>query len=147
MAARSVKSLPNLEAMPAQNVELLRRYYELLNETGEPALELVHSEIEIQMFEGSPLAGPYEGHDGVRKWRDDTFDVIDAWRVEIDEVITGEDPDTVVLLQRFVGRMKHTDLPVNFPLAVVVRFRDGLIARFDGYRERKEALAAAGMQP
>jgi ketosteroid isomerase-like protein len=127
------------------NVQRLRRYYNLLNESGEPALEFVHPEIEIHMFEGSPLAGPYRGHDGVRQWRDDTFDVIDAWRVEIDEVIVGEDADTVVLLQRFVGRMQHTELPVNFPLAAVVRFRDGLIACFDGYRERDEALAAAGL--
>jgi ketosteroid isomerase-like protein len=131
--------------MPLQNVEILRRYYELLNETGEPALELVHPEIEIHMFAGAPIAGPYHGREGVRQWRDDTFDVIDAWRVEIDEVITGDEPDTVVLLQHFVGRMKHTDLPVNFPLAVVVLFREGLIARFDGYRNRDEALAAAGL--
>ena len=131
--------------MPVQNVENLRRYYELMNETGEPALGLVHPEIEIHMFEGAPIAGPYKGHDGVRQWRDDTFDVIDDWRVELDEVIAGDDPDTLVIVQRFVGRTKHTDLPVNFPLAVVVRFRDGLIARFDGYREREEALAAAGI--
>ncbi|HEX6460460.1 MAG TPA: nuclear transport factor 2 family protein [Thermoleophilaceae bacterium] len=132
--------------MLADNVQRLRRYYELLNDTGEPVLEFVHPQIEIHMFEGAPLAGPYHGHDGVRQWRRDTFDVIDAWRVEIDEVITGEDLDTVVVLQRFVGRMKHTDLPVNFPLAVVVRFRDGLITRFDGYRELDEALTAAVMR-
>ena len=131
--------------MSADNVQRLRRYYELLNETGEPALELVDPEIEIHMFEGSPIAGPYKGHDGVRQWCDDTFDVIDAWRVELDDVMSTDDPDVFVVLQRFVGRTKHTDLVVNFPLAVVVRFRDGLIARFDGYRERGEALAAAGI--
>jgi ketosteroid isomerase-like protein len=31
-------------------------------------------------------------------------------------------------------------------VAVVVRFRDGLIARFDGYRDRAEAIAAAGIE-
>jgi hypothetical protein len=51
----------------------------------------------------------------------------------------------MVALQRFVGRMKHTDLPANFPLAVLVRFRDGLIVRFEGYRRRSEALEAAGL--
>jgi hypothetical protein len=34
------------------------------------------------------------------------------------------------------------DLPADFLLAVVVRFRDGLIA---GFRERREALEAAGL--
>jgi hypothetical protein len=37
------------------------------------------------------------------------------------------------------------DLPADFPLAVVVRFRDGLIAGFEGFRERREALEAAGL--
>jgi ketosteroid isomerase-like protein len=41
--------------------------------------------------------------------------------------------------------MKHTDLPANFPLFVLVRFRDGRIASFEGFRERSEALEAAGL--
>ncbi len=131
--------------MSAENVETLRRYHALLNETGEPPLELFHPEVEIHMFRGSPISGPYRGHDGLRQWRRDTFDVIDAWRLELDEVITGDDPDVIVALQRFVGRMKHTDLTANFPLAVIVRFRDGLIVRFEGYREMSEALEAAGL--
>ena len=129
----------------AENVETLRRYHDLLNEAGEPPLELADPGIEIHMFRGSPISGPYRGHDGLRQWRRDTFDVIDAWRLELDEVITGDDPDVMVALQRFVGRMKHTDLAANFPLAVIVRFHDGLIVRFEGYRERSEALEAAGL--
>ena len=131
--------------MSAENVETLRRYHDLLNETGEPSLELFDPEVEIHMFRGAPISGPYRGHAGLRQWRRDTFDVIDAWRLELDEVITGDDPDVVVAIQRFVGRMKHTDLAANFPLAVVVRFRDGLIVRFEGYRDRSEALQAAGL--
>ena len=131
--------------MPTANVETLKRYYELLNDTGEPPLELFHPEVEVHMFEGAPLSGPYYGRDGVLEWRRDTFDVIDSWGLELDEVITGDDPDVVVALQRFVGRMKHTDLPVNFPVPVLVRFRDGLIVRFQGYRHRSEALEAAGL--
>jgi ketosteroid isomerase-like protein len=131
--------------MSAENVETLRRYHDVLNETGEPLVELFRSDVEIHMFRGSPISGPYRGHDGLRQWRRDTFDVIDDWRLDLDEVITGDDPDVMVALQRFVGRMKHTDLPVNFPLAVVVRFHDGLIVRFEGYRDRNEALEAAGL--
>jgi ketosteroid isomerase-like protein len=127
----------------ADNVETLRRYHERLNDSGELALELVDPEVEVQMFRGSPIPGPYVGHDGLRHWRDDVFDVIEEWRLELDDVIETEDPDVVVALQRFVGRMEHTDLPANFPLAVVVRFKDGLIFRLAGYRDRGEALRAA----
>ena len=132
--------------MSAENVETMRRFHDILNETREPPLELFHPDVEIRMFRGSPISGPYLGHDGLRQWRRDSFDVIDAWRLELDEVITGDDPDVIVALQRFVGRMKHTDLAANFPLAVVVRFRDGVIVRLEGYRERSEALEAAGIQ-
>jgi GNAT superfamily N-acetyltransferase/ketosteroid isomerase-like protein len=131
----------------AENVERFRRYHELLNETGEIAVEFLDPDVEMRMFRGSPIPGPYRGHDGVRRWREDTFDVIDQWRMELDEVITGDDPDVLVALHRFVGRMKHTDLPANFPLAVVVRFRGGLIADLEGHRELSDALAAAGIEP
>ena len=96
------------------------------------------------MFEGSPISGPYRGLDGLRRWREDTFDVIEDWRLLLDEVITGDDPDVMVVTQRFVGRMTHTGLTADFPLTAVVRFRDGLIVRFEGYRERAEALKAVG---
>jgi hypothetical protein len=42
--------------------------------------------------------------------------------------------------------MRHTRLIADFPLTVVVRFRDGLIVLFEGYRERAEALTAAGVR-
>src|SRR5919201_2315845 len=117
--------------MSPDNLETLRRSHELLSQTGEPPLDLFHPAVEVHMFRGSPISGPYYGHSGLRQWRQDTFDVIQGWRLELDEVITGDDPDVMVAMQRFVGRMKHTDLPANFPLAVVVRFRNGLIARFE----------------
>jgi ketosteroid isomerase-like protein len=129
--------------MPSANVDSLRRYIERLNETGVIAVEFLDPDVEMSMFRGSPIPGPYRGHEGVRRWREDTFDVIDKWRMELDEVITGDDPDVMVAIHRFVGRMKHTNLPANFPLAVVVRFRDGLIVSFDGYRDRAKALEAA----
>ncbi len=130
--------------MSRTNEETLRRYHDLLNETGQPPLDLVHPDVEVHMFEGSPIQGPYHGHDGLRRWRDDTFDVIEDWRLDLDAIIDGDDPDVLVVIQRFVGRLRHTGLEADFPLAVVVKFRDGLLVGFDGYRERAEALEVAG---
>jgi ketosteroid isomerase-like protein len=127
------------------NVETLRSFYERFNTTGDAPAELFHADVEIHMFEGSPISGPYRGRDGLRRWCEDSFDILDDGRLLLDEVITGEDPDVMVVTNRFVGRMRHTRLTADFPLTVVVRFRDGLIARFEGYRERAEALAAAGL--
>lgn len=128
---------------PGGNEETLRRFYEGLNQTGEVPLELFHPEVEVHMFRGALISGPYRGHAGLRQWRHDTFDVIEDWRIELDGVIACDDPDVLVALQRFVGRLKHADVEANFQLAVVVRFRDGLIVRSEGHRERAEAVEAA----
>ena len=130
--------------MSQGNVETLRSFYEGLNTSGEAPAELCHPDVEIHMFEGSPISGPYHGRDGVRQWREDSFDVLEDGRLLLEEVITGDDPDVMVITNRFVGRARYTGLIADFPLTVVVRFRDGLIVRFEGYRERAEALTAVG---
>ena len=61
-------------------------------------------------------------------------------------MITSDDPNVIVVTNRFVGRLRYTGITGDFPLTVVVRFRDGLIARFEGYRERAEALKAVGLE-
>jgi ketosteroid isomerase-like protein len=132
--------------MSQGNVETLRSFYERLNTTGEAPAELFHPDLEIHMFEGSPIVGPYRGLDGLRRWCEDSFDILEDGRLLLDEVITGDDPDLMVITNRFVGRARYTGITANFPLTVVVRFRDGLIVRFEGYRERAEAFAAVGLE-
>ncbi|HEX6654041.1 MAG TPA: hypothetical protein VF072_14950 [Thermoleophilaceae bacterium] len=39
--------------MARDNVATLRRYHELLNERGEIAVELLHPDVQVHMFEGS----------------------------------------------------------------------------------------------
>jgi hypothetical protein len=107
------------------NAETLRLFYEGLNTTGEVPAGLFGADMEIHMFEGSPISGPYRGLDRLRQWREDSFDIFDDGRLLLDGLITGDDPDVVVVTNRFVGRMRHTRLTADFPLTVVVRFRDG----------------------
>jgi hypothetical protein len=131
--------------MTQGNVETLRSFYEGLNATGEAPVEPFHPDLEIHMYEGALFSGPYRGLDGLRRWREDSFDVLEDWRLLLEEVITGEDPDVMVITNRFVGRASYTGLTADFLLPVVVRFRDGLIVRFEGYEGRDEALTAAGL--
>ena len=132
--------------MSQGNVKTLRSFYEGLNTTGEAPAEPFHPGVQIHMFEGSPIPGPYHGLGGLRRWREDTFDVLEDWRLLLEDVVAGDDPDVMVVTNRFTGRMRHTGLTVDAPLTVVVRFRDGLIVRFEGFRERAEALKAAGLE-
>ena len=41
--------------MSQENVETLRSFYDGLNTTGEAPAELFHPDLEIHMFEGSPI--------------------------------------------------------------------------------------------
>jgi hypothetical protein len=54
--------------MSQGNVETLRSFYERLDATGEAPAELFHPDLEIHMFEGSPIVGPYRGLDGLHRW-------------------------------------------------------------------------------
>jgi hypothetical protein len=69
------------------------------------------------------------------------FDILDDGRLLLDEVITGEVIVVTKIRRADAAHASHRGLP----LTVVVGFRDGLIVRFDGYRERADALAAVGL--
>ena len=102
--------------MSQENVETLRSFYERLNTTGEGHRhELFSSRRGDHMFEGSPNVGPYRGIDGVRLWREDSFDVIEDGRLLLDAVITGDDPDVMVVTNRFVGRRGTRVSPATSP--------------------------------
>jgi hypothetical protein len=66
------------------NAETLRSFYKGLSTTGEIPAELFGADVEIRMFEGAPIAGPYRGLDGLRQWREDSFDILDDGRLLLD---------------------------------------------------------------
>jgi ketosteroid isomerase-like protein len=131
--------------MATDNAELVRLWWAGLNEHGLPPLELCDERIEIRMFEGFPIQGPYHGHDGVRRYVRDTYDVIDELRVVLDEVVDAGDGETVVTAQRARGRASHTQLEVDYPWAVVWTVRGGKVVRARGHASKAEALEAAGL--
>jgi len=129
-----------------ENVETLQSFYQRLDATRQPPAELFHPDLEIHMFDGSAVPGPFLGLDGLNRWYEETFDVFEDGRLVLDEAIVGDDPDVMVVTNRFVGRMRHTGLAADFPVTAVVRFLDGRIVRFEGYRERAEAFKAVGLE-
>lgn len=116
-----------------------------LNETGVPPLDLCDERIEIHMFEEFPVQGPYRGHEGVRRYVHDIFEVTEDFHVDVDEVVPTGDEDRLVTVQRVVGRTRHTRLEVDFAWATVWTIEDGRILRAQGYATRAEALQAAGL--
>jgi hypothetical protein len=131
--------------MSHQNAEIVARWWQGLNEQGEPPLELCDGDIEIGNVAEAPVQGPYRGHDGVRRWVTDIFDVIEGPRVQLDESIEANDGETVVTMQRILGRGLHSDVEIDFPWAAVWTVRDGVVLRAQGYATWTEALEAVGL--
>ena len=126
-------------------MEIARRWWARFNETGEPALDLCDEEVEMWNPDRFLVRGPYFGHEGIRKWREDVFDVFDEPRVEPEEILDAGDGETVVMLLRLQGTARHTRIEVDEPWAAVCRLRNGKLLHARGYVSRKQALEAAGL--
>lgn len=129
--------------MPAGDVEVVRSWFASLAR-GEPDLELCDPEIVIRNWEGSPLRGPYHGHEGVGQWWTDFAEVIENAHIELKEAIDLGD-GRVVTGQHLVGRFRLTGIEVDGPFGSITTVRDGRIASATGYATPGQAKKAAGM--
>jgi ketosteroid isomerase-like protein len=132
--------------MSEENVEIVRRWWEGFNEDGMPPLALCDEEIEIRNPPDFPVRGPYQGHSGVRRWRDQAFDIIDNARVETDDIVdVHDDGEVVLMLLRVTGTASHTEIEAHYEWAAIWTIRDGKVLRCQGYLSRADALEAAGL--
>jgi ketosteroid isomerase-like protein len=131
--------------MTQENVEIVRRCWAGLEQRPmELHLESFDPEVELRNPPEFPLRGPFRGHDGVRQWANEIWEVFTDLHNEIDEIVEIDD-ETIVSVQRTQARMRHTQLPADTKWATVWRFKDGRVWRGEGYWTRAEALEAAGL--
>jgi len=127
-------------------VEVVSRWWQGCNEQQMPPLALCDEEIEIRNPPDFPVSGLFEGHDGVRRWRDQTFEIVDTARVEPEHVVDVHgDGTTVLMLLRLIGTASHTGIEVDFEWGAVWTLRDGKLLRAQGYLNRADALEAVGL--
>ena len=131
--------------MSEENVEIVRRWWAGFNEDGMPPLSLCDDEIEIRNPPDFPVRGLFRGHEGVRSWRDQVFDIFDKARVEPEDIVDVHgDGETVLMLLRASGTASYTGIEVDVEWAAIWTIRDGKVLRAQGYLDRAEALEAAG---
>jgi len=138
MESRSVRPR-YFEAMSEKNVEVVRRAYQSLTETGDVPPELFLPDVTI---DGSGAAPDINSEDTLRSY----VETFDGFRVELDELIHADD-SCVVTMVRDGGRIKGTDAEISNRYFHVVRFREHRIASWAAYTDRKQALEAAGLSP
>jgi ketosteroid isomerase-like protein len=132
--------------MSEQQVEIVRKCWAGLEEDPPNLrLEYFDEEVELRNPPEFPLQGPFHGHDGLRTWAAEVWEVITGLHHEIEEIIEAPDGETIVTVQRTQGQMRHPELPANLRWATVWRFRDGKVVRGEGYLDRAQALEAAGL--
>ena len=132
--------------MPQDREEFVRRWWAAFNQDGLAPLWLCDEDIEMTNPAEFPVQGPYIGHEGVRQWTKECWEVFSDLRMEVEEVVDAGDGETVVSVQTVRGKMRHSKLPADVQWAAVWTIRGGKAVRARGYLTRAEALEAAGVQ-
>jgi ketosteroid isomerase-like protein len=107
--------------------------------------DLFDEEVEIRNPPEFPLKGPFYGHDGLRLWASEVWEVFTNFHHEVEQIAEAGDGQKVVSVQRTQAYMRHTKLPVDLEWATVWEFKNGKVIRATGYMKKEDALESAGI--
>jgi len=137
--------------MSQENVEAVRRGYELFNEGGPEAVIRAGFWSPGIVFDFSPSEipglGVYRGHDEVRAFfEEDWFGAFpfEEWEVVLDELV--DDGDQVIAASRQRGLGASSGVAAELEQGFIFTLRDGEVVRVEVYNGHKQALEAAGLR-
>jgi ketosteroid isomerase-like protein len=132
--------------MSEGNVELVRALLGAFDRADyEAALEVLDPEIEWQVPPGIAIGlEVYRGRDEVQRGFAEWLAAWGAYRFEAEEML--DHGEHVVVGGMQVGRGRGSGVEVGFPTFSVYTLRDGKVTRHRSYRDRTEALEAAGLR-
>jgi ketosteroid isomerase-like protein len=130
-----------------ERVELLRTIFGAFNRRDfDAALEHVHPEVELRpALQELDVDSLYSGPDELRRFMETVTNAWEEYLVEPVET-TAAPGDRVLVVEHWHARGRD-GIEFDFELIDVYSFRDGLVVRIDGYRDRSEARAGAGLPP
>jgi ketosteroid isomerase-like protein len=133
--------------MSRENVDRVRRAFEALEREGvEGLLDFIDLEFEASTPpELSLEPTTYRGHDGIRRYFETFYEVMDEVRYEPEEFIDAG--DCVVVPTRLVARGRGTGIETGQNVVLVFTMREGLATRIDVHPTKAQALAAVGLEP
>jgi ketosteroid isomerase-like protein len=143
--------------MSQENVELVRRNYEIANSVGRTGAEFVDPEDvapefwarldpDFELHERSELpdAKVYRGPEAAKEFWRKTQQVFAEIRWEPQEFT--DLGHAVVVDARVVAVGRGSDVPIEMDETDVFWFRDGRLRRLQGFGTRAEALEAVGLR-
>ena len=130
--------------MSREEVETVRRAFEALRRDGvEGLLEFIHPEFEARTPpELSLEPETYRGHEGIRRYFETFYEVMEEVRYEPQEFIDAG--ERVLVPTRLIARGRGTGIEAGQNVTLVFTVRDGKAVRVDVYATKAEALAAVG---
>jgi ketosteroid isomerase-like protein len=139
-----------ISAMSKENVEIVRRLFEIFREGLERGdlvagfdAELVSEDLEWIAVPGVGL-GTYRGREEFIKFMETWTGDFENWSIELDELIDAGE-GRVVAIYRQTATGKASGVPVEFHQGSVHDLRDGRVVRIRHYPTPAEALEAAGL--
>jgi ketosteroid isomerase-like protein len=133
-------------AMAEEDVEVARRAFDSFNRRElATAVEAFGPDAEWIPYLAALEEDTYRGRDQIEAmWRDVLGDFPD-FRIELVDVVADRG-DTLVFEVEFQGMGRASGADTRTTVFQVTSFRDGKVARVEGFRERRGALAAVGLR-
>jgi ketosteroid isomerase-like protein len=130
--------------MSEENVEIVRRVYDALDEGDLPrVLEEAEPEFEWMPPE-QDMQGQVQGPESLRRFLEDQNEAFEDFRVEAEEL--KDHGDQVLALIRVRGRGRASGVKFDIRAATLWTFRGGRLIRGQVFPERGKALEAAGLE-
>jgi ketosteroid isomerase-like protein len=131
--------------MSEENVEIVRRCYGFLTDRDFSAVaELAHPDVVIDLTRNVFNPATYRGLDGVRRWVEGVDEIWDDFQMEPEELIDAG--DKVFAVVRLSGKGRGSGIEADMGVFGIWTLREGKVSRLTGgYRDRAEALEAAGL--
>ena len=137
--------------MSQENVEIVRRAYELFNEGGPEAVISAGIWSHEIVWDLSPSGiaglGVYRGHDEVRAFfEEDWFGAFpfEEWEIELDRLV--DHGDQVISVHHQRGRGASSGAAAVLEQGIINTLHDGEIVRVELYGDPAKALEAAGLR-
>jgi ketosteroid isomerase-like protein len=128
--------------MSQENVELVYRFGDAFNRRDLDAfVALTDDDVEVVPRMVS-MEGSYHGHDGIRHWWENLFEVWPDLAIEVVEV--RDFGDSTLAAMRTHGHGAGSDIPWDETVWQVARWRRGKCVWWRNFDTRAEALEAVG---